>query len=178
MTSRLDSYKPRHYGTAKEAAAALVKAAGGIEAAASQTRVKPSTMHAYTDPAAAHVHMPIDVALALQRATGCHDVTRFLAADAGLALFPLHPDAAYADFAVGLARLGKEASTVFAEGAEFLQDGRLDSREASTWLRDFDALLHIAARLREQVAHRVEAFAERAGFGRKKEHDNAPKQRR
>lgn len=162
MVARLRSYVPRPYGTLKEAAASLIEAAGGFPRAAEIARVGQSTLHAYTDPARPDVHMPIDIALALEAATGSHAVTEFLAHSAGLLVLVLPPAKAESEFAIRLATLGQEAADVFGSGARALADGMLDAAEASTWLEQCDEMLAVGGQLRQAIAARIEAAPRRS----------------
>jgi hypothetical protein len=151
VTSLIRSFKPRTYDTAKDAAAALIEAAGGLVPATEFTRVGRSTLHEYTDPAKENVHMPVDVALALERATGCHAMTELFARRAGAVLLRLPTELRASAVADDLMKFGKESGDVFAKGAQVLRDGAIKGRERPEFLREIDQAIAALASLRVAV---------------------------
>lgn len=63
----------------KTATRRLIRAAGGVESAASVSRVQKSSLSDYQNPALPDHFMPIDIVLELERDTGTHPVTQALA---------------------------------------------------------------------------------------------------
>lgn len=122
------------YDGLKTASRRLAGAAGGVEAAASITRVGKTAIGRYQDPHGADF-MPLDVVADLEAATGRPFVTEALARLARSLLLPL-PVTPDADWTRGLAQLGAEIGDVFRRAQEALAgDGRIDAREAAA-LRD------------------------------------------
>lgn len=161
--STIRSFKPRDYGSFKEAVTALIEAAGGIEAASELCRVKRTQLHAYSDPAEPDTHMPVDVAYALERATGRHAVTETLAAKHGLIVLAPLLAANDAGFAAEVARVGQEVAGLFEQGALVLADGRLTGAEATRWLREIDEVIAVTAALRSHVAQAAPVEARHPG---------------
>lgn len=69
----------------------LVEAAGGLEAAATVTRVRPSALQTYYSPQHPEAFAPADVLADLQAFTGDPLVTRYLAKLCGFDLVPIEP---------------------------------------------------------------------------------------
>ena len=155
-SSRIHSFHPETYGDIKTAVRALLHAVGGEAKAAEACRVSKSTLSEYANPRHVDRHMPLDVVLELEKATGETPVTEHLAAEHNSILLRL-PDAdgelEWLDY---LAAIGKEASDVFARTGEYLaNDGVIDAIEAQVLLREVDELLAAVAGMRAAVKSRV-----------------------
>jgi len=131
-------YKPREYGTLKEAVARLVGRAGGLELGAERVRVGRSQLARYTDPAEPGTHMPVDIVLSLEAIAGDPIVTTHLAAAAGHALLPVMVRADAGTLARDIARIGREMAELMSEYGASQADGAIDATEARRMLREID----------------------------------------
>lgn len=163
MTSTIMSYIPRHYGTTKAAVAALICAAGGLrEAAALSGRVGKSRLQAMTDPNNDSSHAPVDLIEKLEQATGCHAITEHLAAKAGYLLLPMTAAKADEPIACSMAKLGDATAGLFREFSQALADDqKVDASEAAEMLREGDRVAREWARLRVQLAAKLEPQREK-----------------
>lgn len=121
---------PREPGSLKDAEAALVKACGGLIRAAALTRVRKAQLHRYTDPSEPECHMPADVVVALELASGQPIVTQFLALQSAGVFMPLPkvgPEKK--TYMAHLGAIGKDTGQFYAEACEALQDGSLSKKE-------------------------------------------------
>lgn len=155
--SRIHSFHPEGYGDLKTAVRALLHAAGGETRAAELCRVSKSTLSEYGNPRYADRHIPVDVALDLERATGETPVTGHMVVEHNAILLRLPENVdveeAWLDHLTGI---GKEAGDVFHRTGEFLaDDGMIDEREAQVLLRELDELLAVTAGMRAAVRRRL-----------------------
>jgi hypothetical protein len=151
--SRIHSFHPEGYGDLKTAVRALLHAVGGEARAAELCRVSKSTLSEYGNPRYADRHIPLDVALDLEKASEKTPVTEHMAAEHNAILLRL-PDeeATEQGWLDHLTRIGKEAGEVFHRTGEFLaDDGIIDAREAQVLLRELDELLAATAAMRAAV---------------------------
>lgn len=150
-------YKPREPGSLKEAEASLVKACGGLEAAAHLSRVKKSQLARYTDPGEADYHMPADVIRALELHCGVPHVTRFLAIEAGAVLIPLPRDGSRKACMKHLAGIGRDSGKLYGAACDALADGTLSgadrARVRSEAMKTMSALAALIADMRESEPH-------------------------
>lgn len=155
--SRIHSFHPEGYGDLKTAVRALLHAAGGETKAAELCRVSKSTLSEYGNPRYTDRHIPVDVALALERATGETPVTGHMAVEHNAILLRLPEDTGAEEAWIDLlTRIGKEAGDVFHRTGEYLaDDGIIDEREAQVLLRELDELLAAAAAMRAAVRRRM-----------------------
>lgn len=154
--SRIHSFHPERYGDVKTAVRALLHAAGGEAKAAELCRVSKSTLSEYGNPAHADRHMPIDVVLSLETATGEMPVTGHLTATQDCVLLRLPHADAEPEWLAHLTNIGKEAGDVFNRAGEFLaDDGDIDATEAPALLREVDELLMAVAGMRAAVRGRL-----------------------
>jgi len=114
----------------KDAVTALVKECGGLERAASLTRVSPSSMQRYTSPADHDYQMPVDVALALEMSCGVPHVTRFLAMETKHVLVNTSPHDD-TPLAVDVAKVGQEMAELFQKFGSAIADGKICKAEAT-----------------------------------------------
>src|SRR5882672_3101248 len=126
-------YKRRAYGTAKDTATKLIRAAGGVDSAAAAVRVGKSQLQRYMDPDQPGAHMPLDIAEGLTRSTGSPVLAEFFARLVGGVLLPgvtqQDSDPGERNWQRDGARIGRETSGYFAELAEALKDGKLSEHE-------------------------------------------------
>lgn len=155
--SRIHSFHPEGYGDLKTAVRALLHALGGEARAASLCRVAKSTLSEYGNPRYAERHMPVDVALTLEKAADTTPVTEHLASEHNAVLLRLPEEQADGrEWLEHLTRIGKEAGDVFHRTGEFLaDDGTISANEAPTLLREVDELLVAVAAMRAAVRRRI-----------------------
>ena len=121
---------PAHdYMALKAATRRLVKNAGGVENAASLTRVEKTVLGGYGNINTPHF-MPIDVLADLSKDTGDVGVLHQLAMiNAHVLVNVKGGDSPHHEFNVSLAALGKEISDVFSTASTELSDGTLTHDE-------------------------------------------------
>lgn len=154
--SRIHSFHPERYGDLKAAVRALLHACGGESRAAQSCRVSKSTLSEYGNPNYPDRHMPVDVVLALEEASGEMSVTGHLAAAHSCLLLQLPDEVVATEWLSHLTRIGKEAGDVFDRAGEFLaDDGDIDEKEAPVLLREVDELLQAVAAMRAAVRSRL-----------------------
>jgi hypothetical protein len=113
-------------GLLKTAARRLIQECGGIEGAATASRVAKSQLARYQDPDDVACFMPFDVAADLERACGQPFVTRAMAmAAGGCFIRPARGVAAVkaSDLAAQLAKFGSEVGDVFSAAPGVLAPG-------------------------------------------------------
>lgn len=155
--SRILSFHRDSYGDLKTAVRALLHACGGEARAAERCRVSKSTLSEYGNPGHPDRHMPVDVALDLERACGAMPVTEHMARAHGAVLLKLAAGDGSAPWLTYLTKIGKEASDVFNRASEFLVDSDIDEAEAPHLLRELDELLAASAAMRAAVQLRLPA---------------------
>ena len=135
----------------------MLHAVGGEAKAAELCRVSKSTLSEYGNPRYADRHIPLDVALDLEKASTKTPVTEHMAAEHNAILLRIPTEEvtemAWLDH---LTSIGKEAGEVFHRTGEFLaDDGMIDDREAQVLLRELDELLAASAAMRAAVRRRI-----------------------
>lgn len=154
--SRILSFHRDSYGDLKAAVRALLHACGGEARAAERCRVSKSTLSEYGNPGHPDRHMPVDVALALERACGEAPITEHMARAHGAVLLrPVAAEDAGPHWLAHLTRIGKEASDVFNRASEYLVDSEIDAEEAPHLLRELDELMAVSAAMRAAVQARL-----------------------
>lgn len=98
---------------------------GGIDAAASCTRVVRSKLAEYADASRPERHVPVDVLLDLELAAGAPLLTEALAAAQGFTLLPQH--VGEGDLAERLARVSQDAGQTMADAVRALRHGMPDA---------------------------------------------------
>ena len=142
---------PAHaYHGIKAAVRIAVGYVGGIDAAASITRVGRTLIGAYQDLASDRF-IPADVILDIEAIAGGPHITAALARAQGYELLALAHHGP-ADVAVMMAGIGTEASRAFTTLAEALGDGLLSDKERYRLAGDLDALIGAARRARSALA--------------------------
>lgn len=111
----------------KTAFRALVQRVGGLDAAATVTRVRPSQIAAYYDPNQPQQLMPADIVADLERVAGEPLVTAQLARLAGHMLVPMM--AGLGSEARAIAAVFQETGELGARWASAMEDGHLDDAE-------------------------------------------------
>jgi hypothetical protein len=119
----------RSYTGLKAATRQLVRLAGGVESAASITRVGFPAVARYGNLAEPDCYMPIDIVADLEADTGEPLVTRALAEATGHVLVPGPAVPAEGDFVGHVARIAREAGEVMARLGHALADGRITAAE-------------------------------------------------
>jgi hypothetical protein len=154
--SRILAFHPKSYGTLKAAVRALLSAVGGETRAAGLCRVSKSTLSEYGNPTYPDRHMPVDVALDLEKAAGAMPVSEHMAAAHGALLIRLPPIEAGPEWLGHVTAIGKEAGDVFRHVGEVLAGGKeISPRDAPTLLQEIDELLIAAATMRAAVTQRL-----------------------
>lgn len=152
MTSKIFSYRPKSYGSLKEAAAALIEAAGGVIAASDLCRVKKSALSDYANAFGKEKnHMPIDVVKQLEGASGCRAVTEHLAANHKCVLIQIPHFACHADWWRHVSEMTAEFGDVVKSAGTYLADGDLSEQESQFLLKELDQLLESAGALRQAL---------------------------
>jgi hypothetical protein len=118
---------PVTYAGLATATKRLIAELGGLEAAASVTRVRPPQLSDYGSPHVAQ-YMPADVIADLETVAGRPLLTEALARLQGYALLPLSPRGPD-DLALHLARIGQGVGVLFGRVSEALLDGTIDAGE-------------------------------------------------
>lgn len=151
------------YAVIKQATRRLVKACGGLESAATITRVGHSELARYYDPAE-KLFMPIDIAADLETDCGKPMLTRALASLAGCELvgLPQSPDKSedLHHWSSLLANLGQETASTLAHVATTLAKHGTLTAQAITDQRltsHLDALIASAMQLRSTITRRQNA---------------------
>lgn len=132
----------------------LVAKVGGIEAAASLTRVGKSAIARYAslNPAEAECFAPVDIVRDLEAVAGEAIVTAALCtmADGTFVALPDAP-ATREDLLTLLARQAKEQSDTTAAICAGLADGKLDAADAEKILAELDQLIRVSAHMRAEL---------------------------
>lgn len=128
----------------KTAMRALVQRVGGLEAAATVTRVRPSQLASYYDPHQPQQLMPADVVADLEHVAGEPLVTAQLARLAGHMLLPMSPG--FGSEARAIAAVFQETGELGARWASAMDDGQLDDADRERVLAELGDLQRAAAR--------------------------------
>jgi len=121
----------------KTATRRLVRAAGGVESAASATRVGKSILSDYQNPALTDHFMPIDVAAELEGDTGTDHVTQAMCRLAG-GYFVRNKAGNIVDFSAHMPELGKSIGEVWSQTAVALADGKISDSERHDLINRLD----------------------------------------
>lgn len=131
--------KIRPAGSLKDAATRLIDAVGGAPRAENYVRVSKTQLARYTDPGEVDTHMPLDVALVLEKVAGDPVITRYLAAEAGCGL--IQPEAGAGDVWRLTAATMRGTGEMIAKLIEAEADGEITPQEAAVGLAEIDKLL-------------------------------------
>lgn len=151
MKPLIYSFRPFGYGDLKEAAAALIHDAGGVRKAADLSRVGKSQVSAYENPYQEEVHMPVDVVLQLEKASGSRAITSHLAFQHHSVLVQLPSDHSRDSWFVAAGRAAKEHGEALAAIGAALEDGTITREEAMLGLKEVDETLTATAALRQKL---------------------------
>lgn len=147
------------YAVLKQASKRLVRACGGLEAAALVTRVGHSELARYYDPGE-KLFMPIDVAVDLEAIARTPVVTQSLASMMDLVLIPVHPQTnAEPDnhWTVLLAHLGGETAAALRQiGSALSEHGTLTAGSIDNYqlMRHLDNMIQAAMHLKTSIVQR------------------------
>jgi hypothetical protein len=119
----------------------LVVLAGGVDAAATITRVGRTILSDYGVPQLPDRHVPADVLLDLEMIAGAPLVTEALASAQGFILLPVN--VGEGDVAEALARVSQSAGKTLSDGLQALRDGLPDA-ERGVLIRDLTELSRTA----------------------------------
>ena len=123
------SYRPEQYGHIKDAVTELIAEAGGIERVAALCRVSTTMLSHYANLHHEDKHMPVDVAITLEAATGCLAVSNHLAAQHQAVIFQYPRVDGHRNWLVHLAHTTEKFSNVAALGAKYLTQGDLNAEQ-------------------------------------------------
>lgn len=149
---------PDHsYKAIKAAIRRLNKQAGGVESATFVTRVKKTHLADYGNINCPDKFMPADIIADLEADTGQPIITRELAKITGHVLLPVEVNLSKSEWAIRLAKIGKEASDVFAKASDALaDDGDIDATEAVSIIKELDEAITAFADMRSAVHAKLE----------------------
>jgi hypothetical protein len=121
----------------------LLHRVGGLDAAATCTRVKRAQLGNYGNLNVADIFAPVDVVVTLEDLVGEPLLTQEMARRAGYAMVPVEP-VAEGELAALLAKVGAESGAVFAAYGDALADGRVDAPERARIARELQDLIRAA----------------------------------
>lgn len=151
-------YKPREFGSLKEAVNALVNLNGGIRDAAAACRVQGASLFRYTDDSDENNdrHMPVDVVAELESQAGVPIVTEYLAWKANHHLLPVAFEASQSDLNIDLVDASSEVAKLFEDWAlAVANDGIIDRKEAKELLLHSIDLVRVLMRMRADLEARI-----------------------
>jgi hypothetical protein len=139
------------YVTLKDSFHKLIDRCGGIESAASKTRVGATSLYNYANRNMADSFPPIDVVYDLECHARTANVTESMCGMHGL--LPVQLDCSDTEITVSqsIAELAKEHADVFAKTAEAMSDGQLTPAEAVVVLPEIAEAMHALMRFERQV---------------------------
>jgi hypothetical protein len=137
-------FAPAAYNAVKTGTKMLVQDLGGVDAAATVTRVGRSQLSAYT-MLTDERFIPADVVMDLEFAAGTPRVTAALARAQGYGLVPVEPMREKSALAVLLSRIGKDVGELFATSSTALSHPALTEAERADLIRELDDLRRAAA---------------------------------
>lgn len=140
--------KQDDYALLKTATRRLIAAAGGVESAATVTRVNKSALSEYQNPQSVTHFMPVDVAADLEADTGVHFVTEALVRMAGGYMVGLTAVKSRTLFGRQLAKIGREIGHVFDRSCSALEDGKITDAEARKLTAEIDDAIRALAQAR------------------------------
>ncbi|GBQ14786.1 hypothetical protein [Swaminathania salitolerans] len=144
-----------HVACLKTATQAAVRLVGGVEAAASCTRVGKTQISEYQNRNSAHI-APIDVAVALDISAQQPVILAAMASITGFALLPIAFGEGCAATAMG--DVAASASETLSAALRALADGRIDRSEA----QDLSQRLSHLIRISTDALQKMQALAFRA----------------
>lgn len=149
MTVRV--HNAEKYNALKMASRQLHKSAGGLESAASLTRVQHAQLGVYQNINIPDQFAPIDVIADLEHETNSPIVTKALCALNGGYFTPFPATAGHTSLPVNIARIGKEFAEVMAESALALEDGIITPQEKIRLFREIDEAIQALAHMKSSL---------------------------
>jgi len=147
--------KPRPPGSLKQAVAQLVEALGGPQKVSDFAGVSPTQIGRYTDADSenAHVNMPVNLALSLEKILGEPVITRFLAREQGRVLVYLDPgERPVAGLGAGAAAMASDVSAFYGNLAAVLASGEeLTPAKAGALIENCDSVATKVLELRRAL---------------------------
>ncbi|MDE1904987.1 MAG: hypothetical protein KGH75_00870 [Rhodospirillales bacterium] len=126
----------------KSAFRVLVRAVGGVDAAAACSRAGRSLISEY-QTFESERFPPVDVVLDIEEIAGSPEVTAAMARALGFRLVPAEPRAE-GELCAALARIGRDCGEIFAAAAHVLSGGGVSAAERAELVRDLDDLQRVA----------------------------------
>jgi hypothetical protein len=148
-------YMPADYNAIKTAVKLVVADLGGIDAAASCTRVGRSQIAEYGVPGK-DSFAPADVIMDLERVGGAAHITAALARAQGYMLVPMDMPRERGALASLMAEIGRDVGDLFGTAATALAHDKLSEQERQDLLRELDTLRGVSA---EAIAFLMRASA-------------------
>ncbi|MBL4761261.1 MAG: hypothetical protein JKY93_01010 [Gammaproteobacteria bacterium] len=146
MTARI--FTAEQYNALKMATRKLHKKSGGLESAASLTRVQHAQLGVYQNVNVTDQFAPIDVIADLEHETGTPFVTEALCAINNGYYTPFTKSTAAPIFAANLAISGKEFADVMSRAAISLEDGIITKGEAVAIINEVNEAIQALAQLK------------------------------
>ncbi|WP_325395490.1 hypothetical protein [Acidocella sp.] len=142
MTER--QFAPADYNAMKTAMKLVIADLGGIDAAASCTRVGRSQIADY-GVSGKDTFAPADVVMDLERVGGTPHVTAALARAQGYMLVPIDMPRERGVLASLMAEIGRDVGELFATAATALAHDKLTDQERQDLLRELDTLRRVSS---------------------------------
>jgi hypothetical protein len=137
-------YAPWAYNSVKTAFKLLVAELGGIDAAATCTRVERSQLSNYGTPNG-DKFVPADVIMDLERVAGTPHITSALATAAGYVLVPVAVSHGTGNLAVHAAHIGQGVGELFATLSHALRQDKPEEKQRVDLLRQLSELSRTTA---------------------------------
>ncbi len=154
--STIQSFGRRRVGTLKQAEAQLVEDVGGVERAATGSRLGKSRISVCASEHHNKDHLPVDVVSVLESVAGTMPVTSWLAADKGLILLDARPQVDIGCHRKHGLKVTKELADVIGKVAEALEDGEIDDDEAEAILQEWDEARSHGESFALRLRHRLQ----------------------
>lgn len=146
MSNEIRRFGSAQYHALKTASKMLVSLLGGLDAAASCSRVQRSQISDYQNVHVAERFAPIDVVMDLESVAGSPLVTRAMAAALGYELVAVEARSA-GRLAADLARFGRDASDLFAAAVGVLNGAHPTTAQRERMLADLHELRSVIGAL-------------------------------
>lgn len=148
--SNVYSFRPKSYGSLKDAEAALIDANGGLERSADKCRVGKTQLSDYMNPYKEDIHMPVDITLQLERGGNLRAVTEHLAFEHNCVLVQLPNGDDSPKWLQHIAEAAKENGEALAKIAEGMatEDYAIPNSEIPATLKEVDESLAAMAAIR------------------------------
>lgn len=136
------SLNREQYLLVKAATRTLIKNCGGLESAATMTRVGTSSLSDYCSVEKEDVFIPLDVALDLQIESGTFPLTEALAALSGGSFTPADAQAANPNLTIAAAGMMGETADAIKSISESMKDGKITPREKKDITKQIQDVIH------------------------------------